>query len=230
MKTGFWDRALIYLYVLLTLVVVVALALRAFSVDLIGMFIEGLRLNAPGLFWRLIVLGISAVVAILGAYVAVVITPSRKKNSFVTINSNGGSEVRISLPAIREMAKQAISGIGGLKDVVIDVSGSNDALSIGVAMDVESSVHVPSVTMDMQNAIMKNIEKHCGVAVRTVTVDVKNVLPGSESVVETGGQNEIIENAQEAEASLVPVIDPVSVNDDEIIILDAPAEDDNSQT
>jgi len=38
-------------------------------------------------------------------------------------------------------------------------------------------VHVPTVTMNMQRAIKSNIERNCGINVRSVTVDVKNVLP-----------------------------------------------------
>ena len=184
MKTGFWDRVLVYLYVLITLIMVVAVALRAFGLDLVGCMISGLRTNAPGLIWRLIVLGISALVAVLGVYVAVIVSPSKaKKGNFVNINSDDGGQVRISLPAVRQMAKQAISGIEGLQDIEINVGEEADALVINVALDVENGVHVPTVTMNLQNAIKRNIENNCGINVRSVTVTVKEVLPGSAPVV-----------------------------------------------
>lgn len=186
MKNGFWDRVLIYLYVLLTLLIVVATGLRAFGLDLVGGFIEGLRANVPGLFWRLILIGVCALIALLGAFVAVVVTPSRvRKRNFITLNADNGGQVRIALPAIRQMAMQAIAGVAGLKDVDIDVSESgDDAIEVSVAMDVEGGVHVPTVTLNMQSAIRGNIEKNCGVNVRSVTVDVKSVLPGVEPAAE----------------------------------------------
>ena len=183
MKTGFWDRVLVYLYVLITLVVVVAVALRAFGLDLVGCMIEGLKVNAPGLIWRIILIGVSALVAVLGVYVGVVVTPSRnKKSNFISLSSDNGGQVRIALPAIRQMASQAIAGIEGLQDVVINIGEEADAVVVNVAMDVENGVHVPTVTMNMQSAIRRNIEHNCGVNVRSVTVTVKDVLPGSEPV------------------------------------------------
>lgn len=186
MKNGFWDRVLIYLYVLLTLLIVVATGLRVFGLDLVGGFIEGLRANVPGLFWRLILIGVCALIALLGAFVAVVVTPSRvRKRNFITLNADNGGQVRIALPAIRQMAMQAIAGVAGLKDVDIDVSESgDDAIEVSVAMDVEGGLHVPTVTLNMQSAIRGNIEKNCGVNVRSVTVDVKSVLPGVEPAAE----------------------------------------------
>ena len=181
MKNGFFDRLLVYLYVLLTLIIIAVMALQAFGVDLFGAFIDGLRSNAPGLLWRLILIGVCAVIALRGVYVAVVITPSRKKkNGFITITSDDGGQVRISLPAIREMCRQAISGVEGLKDVNINVAESQETLAMNVSMDVESGVHVPSVTAAMKSAIKRNIEMSCGIGVSSVVVDVKNVLPGKE--------------------------------------------------
>lgn len=179
MKNGFWDRVLIYLYVLLTLLIVVAAGLQAFGLDLLGSFIEGLRANVPGIFWRLILIGVCALIALLGVFVAVVVTPSRvRKRNFITLNADNGGQVRIALPAIRQMVMQAIAGVTGLSDVTVDVAESgDDAIAVSVAMDVEGGVHVPTVTMTMQSAIRGNIEKNCGVNVRSVTVDVKSVLP-----------------------------------------------------
>lgn len=185
MKNGFWDRVLIYLYVLFTLLIVAAAGLRAFGLDLVGCFIDGLRTNVPGIFWRLIVIGVCTLIVLLGVFVAVVVTPSRtRKRNFITLNADNGGQVRIALPAIRQMASQAIAGVAGLSDVEIDVAESgDDAIAVRVAMDVEGGVHVPTVTMNMQAAIRGNIEKNCGVNVRSVTVDVKSVLPGVEPVV-----------------------------------------------
>lgn len=250
MKNGFFDRLLVYLYVLLTLIIVAVLSLQAFGVDLIDSFIKGLQVNAPGIFWRLIFIGICAIVALLGVFVAVIVTPSRnRKNGFISITSDDGGQVRISLPAIREMSRQAISSIDGLKDVNINVAESQETLAINVSMDVESGVHVPSVTAAMKNAIKRNIETSCGIGVSSVVVDVKNVLPGKEpplgvinypakkeeapAVPEVEIERQTVESIDFAEIAKedVSAEEPVHNEDQEIILtLETPAQEEQPET
>lgn len=181
MKTGFWDRLLIYLYVLISLIITAAMLMRAFGIDLMNIFIQGLNANMPGLFWRLIIIGLFTMIGVLGISVAVLVTPRRKKNKFVTLCSDEGGEVLVSLPAIREMAGQAIRSTKGLEAVVINVTESSDSICVNVNMDVECGVHVPTVTMNMKRAIKTNIERNCGINVRSVTVEVRNVLPSADA-------------------------------------------------
>lgn len=179
MKTGFWDRILIYLYLLITLIVTAVIMLRAFGLDLIQLFIDGLDANMPGIFWRIIFIGICVMIGLLGVYAVSAITPRRRKHDFVTLNSDDGGKVMVSLPAIREMAGQSIRNIKGLEAVVIDVTEASDSIRVNVNMDVESGVHVPSVTADMKRSIKTNIERSCGVDVSSVNVEVRRVLPAS---------------------------------------------------
>ena len=233
MKTGFLDRVLVYLYVLITLILTAAVALRAFGVDLVSWMIAGLSANAPGLIWRLIVLGVCALVGILGVYVAVVITPSRsRKSNFINLSSDNGGQVRIALPAVRQMAMQAIGGIAGLQDVSIDIGEASDAVAVNVTMDVESGVHVPTVTMNMQSAIKRNIEHNCGVAVRSVTVTVKDVIPGAEAAAaEVIPANEPVEEpakaAEEAPeyAEIAEAVETVAESTEDEAADEAPVEE-----
>ena len=99
MKTGFLDRVLIYLFSLIAACLAVLAALRAFGLDLVETFFEGLSAAAPGLLWKLIVSGLAAVVVLLAVYAMVVVTPSRKKKSaFVTLNADENGQVRVALP------------------------------------------------------------------------------------------------------------------------------------
>ena len=68
MKTGFLDRVLIYLFSLIAACLAVLAALRAFGLDLVETFFEGLSAAAPGLLWKLIVSGLAAVVVLLAVY------------------------------------------------------------------------------------------------------------------------------------------------------------------
>ena len=178
MKTGFLDRVLIYLFSLIAACLAVLVALRAFGLDLVETFFEGLSAAAPGILWKLIVSGLAAMVVLLAVYAMVVVTPSRKKKSaFVTLNADENGQVRVALPAIRELAMQALRGVAGSEDAEIRVYEDADAISVAVNMNVTSDVHVPTVTMNLQRAIKEHIQKSCGVSVRNVTVVVDSVLP-----------------------------------------------------
>ena len=84
----------------------------------------------------------------------VVITPTRKKKSaFVTLNADENGQVRVALPAIRELAMQALRGVAGSQDAEIRVYEDSDAISVAVNMNVTSDVHVPTVTMNLQRAL-----------------------------------------------------------------------------
>lgn len=179
MKNSFWDRVLIFLYVLLTAALTVLVALRVFGVDLVNCFFDGLSANAPGIIWKLIVCGLGAIIVLLGVYTIITITPSRRRRSdFITLNSDDGGQVRVALPAMREMAKQAISGIEGLDNMNVEVNGEGDSVMVSITMNVVSGTHVPSLTAGIQRAVRTYIESNCGVNVKDVSVVINSVLPG----------------------------------------------------
>lgn len=178
MKNGFWDRVLIVLYVLLTVALVALLGLQVFGIDLITSFYENLEAQAPGLVWKLIVSGIGAIIALLGVFVLVAIMPpKRARRSFIVLTNDENGQVKIALPALREMAAQAVGDAAGLKDMSVDISEAGDAISIQISLDILSGAHVPTLTMNMQRAVRSYIEMNCGVAVKNVSVVISSVLP-----------------------------------------------------
>lgn len=181
MKNGFWDRVLIFLYVLLTVALVALLGLQVFGIDLFAPFYDGLAAQAPGLLWKLIVCGIGAIVALLGIFVLVAIMPGKKvKRDFITLTNDENGQVRIALPALKEMAAQAVGSAAGVKDMAVDISEAGDAITVAIALDVLSGTHVPTVTMNMQRAVRAYIQMNCGVAVKDVSVVINSVLPAPE--------------------------------------------------
>lgn len=212
-KSGFWDRVLIYLYALLTMLLTLLVMLRAFGFDAIDWLFKGLRQSTPGFFWRLIVIGLCVIVVLLGVFTVVVITPSRKKkNATITLVSEDGGAVRVALPAIREMAAQAMKGVDGLKGSDIEIGATQDSVTVKVVMDVLGSVHVPTLTANLQHAIRRRIQKNCGVEVSDVTIVVNSVLPDPAERVEKIETQPFEQNAaqedfipQEAPAEEAPV-------------------------
>jgi uncharacterized alkaline shock family protein YloU len=181
MKNGFWDRVLIFFYVLLTVALTVLVALQVFGVDLIAPFYNGLEGQAPGIVWKLIVCGIGAIVVLLGVFVLVAIMPAKKaRREFITLTNDENGQVRIALPALREMAAQAVGDAAGVKDMAVDISDAGDAITVAISLDIVSGTHVPTVTMSMQRAVRSYIQMNCGVAVKDVSVVISSVLPAPE--------------------------------------------------
>ena len=171
MKTSFWDRMLMFLYVLITLAFGLCMALRPFGVDLFGGLFSALEGAAGSFIAALIGLGLAAIVALLSAYMLMMIFRKGKRHaaaSFITVNSGDGGQVRIALSALAQMARRAVGRVEGVHEMKINVSGSDDAIEVAVELVMEAGAHVPSVTTNMQRAIRNRIESNCGVAVRDV--------------------------------------------------------------
>ncbi|MGI6239572.1 MAG: alkaline shock response membrane anchor protein AmaP [Christensenellales bacterium] len=185
MKNRFWDRLLIFLYVLLTIALVALTAMRAFGIDLIGTFYENLESQAPDILWKLAVSGIGAILALLGIFVILSILPARvKRRDFITLMGDENGQVKIALPALHEMVKQAVGNAAGLRDMAVDITEEGDAITVGIFLDIASGTHVPTVTMNMQRDVRDYIQRNCGVAVKDVSVVISSVLPSTGEVAE----------------------------------------------
>ena len=111
MKTSFWDRILMFLYVLIVLAFGVCMALRPFGVDLLGNMFAGLEQSAGHFLTLLIGLGLTAIVALLSMYMLMMIFRKGKRHvpsSFVSVDPGDGGQVHISLSALAQMARQAV--------------------------------------------------------------------------------------------------------------------------
>ena len=185
MRNRIFDRILIFCYVVITVSVSVITALRVFGIDLAQNLFDGLSANAPGILWKLIIVGIAVIIVLLGLLTLVEITPSRKKkSSFITISGDESGEVRVAMPAMRDMVMQAIGKIEGLSEMNVDVADCGDSISVAINLDVDTSVHVPTLTMNMQRAVRTYIQTTCGVAVKNVSVTVRNIVaaPSAEAI------------------------------------------------
>lgn len=94
---------------------------------------------------------------------------------FITVDSSETGRVRISVPAIEQMVRQAVINIDGISDMKIGIQNADDAIAIDIIAILVNGCHVPTVTMNMQQAIRKFVELNCGVAVRTVSISINNV-------------------------------------------------------
>ena len=183
MKTSFWDKVLMFLYVLIALAFSVCMALRGFGVDLLGAMFAGLEQRAGRFLSMVIGLGLAAIVVLLSAYMLMMLFGKGKKRvptSFVPVESADGSQVHMSLTALAQMARQSIGRSTEIKDMKITVTSDGDAVSVAVELILRATAHVPTVTRNMQESIRNAIEKNCGVTVRDVQI-VVSALSGPDA-------------------------------------------------
>ena len=95
--------------------------------------------------------------------------------SFITVNSEDGAQVHMSLTALSQMARQAIGRVPDVKEMKIGVSNEGEEVSVTVDLTLKANAHVPTVTKNMQKAIRTSIESNCGVAVRDVEIVVSSL-------------------------------------------------------
>ncbi|NLD58495.1 MAG: alkaline shock response membrane anchor protein AmaP [Clostridiales bacterium] len=177
MRASFWDRVLMFLFVLLAFVLLLGTALRPLGTDMIREIVLGLEAEIGEFGAMLVAYGLTAIVALLGVYMLMMIfrRGARRDRAFITVNSGDGGRVRIALSALEQMARQAIGHVEGVQDMKIRIGADDDSISVSVDLSLLSDSHVPTVTMNMQRTIRNNIEVNCGVAVRTVEITVSSL-------------------------------------------------------
>lgn len=104
----------------------------------------------------------------------------RSERGFITVDSADSGKVRIAISAIEQMVKQAAHTVDGIADMKIVISNADDAIAIQVNVNMISGSHVPTVTLNLQRAIRQFVEMNCGVAVRSVSVNIQSVTGTSE--------------------------------------------------
>ena len=181
MKIGIGKRILMFLHWFFSLIF--------FAVLVISVVAPYLIAEAKELFFRLlgpyghigsIILGAAlAVIYVLLCVVQAGIIFKRRiprsERGFITVDSSDNSRVRIAVSAIEQMVRQSVYSIDGISDMKIAIENSDDAIEININASILSGSHVPTITLNMQQAIRKFVEMNCGVAVRTVAVSINSV-------------------------------------------------------
>lgn len=184
MKMNVGKRILMFLHWLLSLLICAAFVVHLFwpaiTADLYQMLIN-LAGTTPAFFICIAVLAIYGILCI--TQVAMICQRNKKNRAergFITVDSSDSSRVRIAISAIEQMVRQSVNNIDGITDMKISIENSDDAIAINIIASILNGCHVPTITMNMQQAIRKFVELNCGVAVRSVAVNINAVTSPDE--------------------------------------------------
>ena len=177
MKLNAGKRVLMFFHWLLSLLLCAAFAAYIIRPE----FVRGLyqRVTAGLTSTQVMVIGI----AILAIYTVLAVVQAsmifhrgrRADRGFITVDSSDAGKVRIAVSAIEQMVRQSVHSIDGIADMKIAIENLDDAIGINIASTIIGGSHVPTITMNMQRAIRQFVEMNCGVAVRSVSININSV-------------------------------------------------------
>lgn len=178
MKLNFGKRFALILHWLSSVIALAALVFNAKALELV----QAVQNRIGEKYTHMALIALAAVYAFLCILaLCILLRPSGKRSErgFITVDSSDTGRVRIAVSAIEQMVKQAVGAIGGIAEMKISISSEDDAIAIVVNVSIVAGTHVPTVTLNIQRAIRQFVEMNCGVAVRSVAVNVQAVtMPG----------------------------------------------------
>ena len=181
MKLNFGKRFLMFLHWFCSLLIAAALVLLVikppFAIEYYNKFTS---LVTPTQL-KIIAIGVLALYAILVIAELCLVFKRRKRveRGFIVMDSSDSGRVRIAVSAIEQMVRRSVTNIDGITDMKIKIESEEDAINIRVNASLINGGHVPTVTMNMQQAIRQFVEMNCGVAVRSVSIVIRSVTEPS---------------------------------------------------
>lgn len=181
MKIGVGKRILMFLHWLFSLLIFVDVVISIFFPYLLNSIENGLA-ALLGSYKRIGFLSIGIAFGVI--YLLLCIAQAgiifkrkapRSERGFITVDSSDNSRVRIAISAVEQMVRQSVYNIDGISDMKIAIENAEDAIDIKINASILSGRHVPTITMNMQQAIRKFVELNCGVAVKSVAVSINSV-------------------------------------------------------
>jgi len=99
----------------------------------------------------------------------------REDRGFIVVETSDSGKVRLSIPVIEQMVRQAAGTVEGVRDIKPTIVGLDDSIDVMLNATMDNGVHVPTVTVNLQRAIRQYVELNCGISVNAVTVSILSV-------------------------------------------------------
>lgn len=184
MKLNVGKRILMFFHWLLSLLICAGLVAYVIFPDFTLDLYQKVEARLGGsLHMKIIGGALLAIYVILAVVQACLILKRRKRSDrgFITVDSSETGRTRIAISAIEQMVRQSVHSIDGISEMKINIDSKDDSIVIAIAASIVNGSHVPTITMNMQNAIRKFVEMNCGVAVSTVSISINSVTNPSDT-------------------------------------------------
>ncbi len=131
---------------------------------------------------RMLIILISVIVILLAliGIVKALSGESKRKDSFPIGGSSVG-DISITIPAIIVIINKAVKSIQGVREVKPKVRFGKDGLIINLYMLINPEFNMPSMSMDVQNAVKEHLDRIGGVTVSSISVLIDNYSPNEKT-------------------------------------------------
>ena len=183
MKLSVGKRILMFFHWLMSLLICVAFALYLIVPSFVMQYYGKLEAVLELKYIHIIGIALLVIYAALAIVQIYLIFKRRRRadRGFITVDSSDTGKVRIAISAIEQMVRQSVNNIDGITEMKINIDNQDDAIMIGVNASIVNGSHVPTITMNMQQAIRQFVEMNCGVAVRSVSISIHSVTNAAEA-------------------------------------------------
>lgn len=183
MKLNAGKRVLMFFHWLLSLLICAGLVAYLVFPEYVMTIYDKLVASVGLLNMKIIGAAILAIYLILAIVQICMILRRRRRaeRGFITVDSSDTGRTRIAISAIEQMVRQSVHSIDGISEMKISIDSKDDSIVIAIVASIVNGCHVPTITMNMQNAIRKFVEMNCGVAVQQVLISINAVTSPSDT-------------------------------------------------
>ncbi len=129
---------------------------------------------------RMVTLTLGLACIIVGLLM-ILFTFYRRKKKTLTVKTEKGSRVTISMKAAQNMVLQSLLGIPGIREVTPEIVSNGKSVAVRLHVTVESRQNVPELCEEMQRRVKEHLMNVSGIRVSNVTLLVENVIPAGRS-------------------------------------------------
>jgi len=199
-KLSFGKRIILFFHWLISVFFLVSALFPGISAQA-GSFVVDLFGQTTSEILLILFAAVYVILCVAAIWIICTGRAKRSERGLITVDSAESGVVRISVHAVEQMVKQAVTTVDGIAEMKIGVASEDDAIAISVNITLISGSHVPTVTLNMQRAIRQFVEMNCGVAVHSVSISIQAVVSADEAS-RKGKYSDV--KAASPEAVLVP--------------------------
>ena len=167
---GIFDRIILSIYTFFLAFISLGVILLALQLIPIDFVLNGIsRIYGQ---WEASLVG--AVFLLVSVRLLLAGIRSSRGKSMVIHHTDMG-DVQVSLSAIENLVEKTARHIHGVRGVKVNVTQGDHGLKVGIKAIVSLESNIPSVTADMQAAVLKYIKNTVGVDLADVKIVVENI-------------------------------------------------------
>ena len=127
------------------------------------------------------------------ALLMIILACFKRQKKVITVKTEAGHKITISVKAAQTMVLQALLGVPGIREVTPEIYSSARGITVRLHVTVEARQNVPALCKEMQQRVKDHLTNVSGLNVLDVTLLVENVVPAGKKREAAKKENEAAE-------------------------------------